>query len=45
MTLNNFESQSKSLLDLIWNDRYNKALTDPISWRLAFADCRFFQIL
>ena len=26
----------------IWNDRYNKALTDPISWRLAFADCRFF---
>ena len=34
----------------IWNDRYlnrgyNKALTDPISWRLAFADCRFFQIL
>ena len=34
----------------IWNDRYlntgyNKALTDWISWRSAFANCRFFQIL
>ena len=45
MTLNILKVSLKACW--IWNDRYlntgyNKVLTDPISWHLAFANCRFF---